>query len=313
MEIISNYIELHYYLKQHGHAIDAKTLNKAEAEVLKIIEDVAEQLDIPVQTNILPRKEGGLEAFYEFITQPKNAAAFAAVATPAAVFFGKIISKVLSDVIADWIKTDKEMADLKKDQLRLQNQEIKKRLEAMEVNELESPEVQKDLDKLAINLAESNKVKIAKSNFYKRLSSEDKVIKFSTRVVNSDLEPLSQENAVPRLDFKKFIIDEAKIEPNYENDKEIPIVSPVLKNSKAYWRGVIKEKEKTFAMKDKRFQRDVVSRKYSFENGSILVCDLETKLSIDQEGNIKEKGYAVYNVTQVIYPTGEIIDVIYED
>lgn len=313
MQQVTKYIELHYYLKHHGHAMDAKTLNKAEAEVLKIIADIAKQLDIKIQTNALPKKEGGLEAFYEFITQPNNAAAFASVATPLAMFFGPIVSRILSDVIADKIKTDKETEELKKKNLRLQNEKLAKEISNLDKNEIESPEAQKKLDTLAINLAESNKIKIAKSNFYRQIKSEAKVIQFSTRIVNSDFEPISKENVVPRRDFDKFIINEALIEPSYENDKEIPIVAPVLKNSKAYWRGVINEKEKTFAMEDKRFQRDVVSRKYSFENGSILVCDLETRLSIDNEGNLKEKGYAVYNVTQVIYPTGEIIDVLYND
>lgn len=313
MEQIKNYVELHYYLEQHGHAMDAKNLNQSEAEVLKIIDNVSKQLNLKLQTNSLPKKEGGLESFFEFITKSENAQMVLAVGTPMAIFFGKIISKVLSDVISDKIKTDKESEDLKKENLRLRNEKIKKEISEIGKEKIESPELNQLLNELAINLSEANKVKIAKSNLYRNLKSESKVIKFSTRVVNSDLEPLSKENTVPRKDFDKFIIDEAEIEPNYENDIEIPVVAPILKNSRTYWQGIIKGQQKGFAMKDKKFQRAVVQRKFSFENGSVLVCDLETKLSMDSEGEIKEKSYAAYNISQVIYPTGEIIDVIYDE
>lgn len=313
MEIVSNYIELHYYLEQHGHAMDAKILNKAESEVLKIVDDIADQLKIPIRTNVLPKKEGGLEIFYEFLTHPSTAQTAFAIGTPLAIFFGRIVSKVLSDVIANRINTDKEVEELKKENLRLQNEKLAKEISQFDLSEMEAPQSQEKLNNLAINLAETNKVKIAKSNFYRKISSESKVIKFSTRVVNSDLEPISEENIVPRSDFKKFIIDEAVVEPSYENNTEVPIVAPVLKDSKAYWRGVIHNKEKTFAMKDKEFQRDVIARKYSFENGSILIADVETKLSIDQDGNLKEKGYSVYNVSQIIYPDGEVIDIMKDD
>lgn len=316
MELTTNYIELHYYLEQHGHAMDAKKLNKAEFEVLKIIEDIAKQLDVKLQTNVLPKKEGGIESFYEFITKPENgqvALAIGAIGLPISNFLSKIVSKVLSDVIANKIKTDSETEELKKENLRLQNEKLKQEIANLKPEEINSPQSEELFDNLAMNLAETNKVKIAKSNFYKQIKSESKVIKFSTRVVNSDLEPLTKENTVPRVDFNKFIIEEADIEPDYKANIEVPIVAPVLKNSKAYWRGVINEKENSFAMKDKDFQKAVVARKFSFENGSILVCDLETRLSIDKEGNLKVKGHSVYNVSQVIYPTGEIIDIIYDD
>tara|TARA_R100000655_G_scaffold108847_1_gene161749 strand:+ start:628 stop:1566 length:939 start_codon:yes stop_codon:yes gene_type:complete len=303
-----NYLELHFYLENHDHTLNAKLFNLAEAEFIKIVEEVAKILKIEVKTNVLPRKEGGLETFYEFVTAPENESI-----RNIAVYFGGLISKILADVVANNIKTDTETEKLKKQKLELEIEKLKKELEEIDLKKEHSPEVINLKDRLALYAAETNKVKVSKSNFYRFLNSEDKIIRFATRQVNADLEPLEKENVVPKKDFSKFIINEADIEPDFKNNVEIEIVSPVLKRSRANWRGIYNDKAFNFKMKDKRFQQMVIQKNLNFSSGTLLICDLELKQKLDSEGEVKIKGHEVYNVIQIVYPDGEVIDIIYDE
>lgn len=305
-----NYLELHYYLQEHGHAMDARVLNKAEAEFIKIANEVAELLGLQVTTNSLPKKEGGLETYYEFIV---GAPGLTLMATAIGSFFGTILKTVIADVIADKIKSDSQTEKLKKENLKLEIELKKRQLESFDTTEKESLDFKSIKNELAILIAETNKVKIAKSNFYRNVSREKKVYQFATREVDQNLEPVTPESIIPREHFSKFIIEEADIEPDYKNQIELEVVSPVLKKSRAKWRGIYMEKAFNFKMQDKEFQQLVIQKNLSFSSGTILICDLEIKQKLDTDGDIKIKGYEVYDVTQIIYSDGEVIDIKHDE
>src|SRR5690606_12854774 len=226
-------------------------------------------------------------------------------------FIGTIIGSVISDVIADWIKTDSKLEELKKENLQIENEILKKKLAELEDKNEGNPELIEILKQLAIILAENNKVKIAKSNFYKNLKADTRVVRFGTQRVDRNLAAISRENVVPREDFSKFIIEELDVEPDYLEQVPIEIISPVLDNSRKHWRGVYNDIAFNFAMKDRDFQNMVVQRNLKFSNGTYIIADLEMKQRIDNEGELKVKGRDVYSVSQIIYPDGDKIDIIH--
>jgi len=67
-------IQLHYYLADGAHAMNAHVRNKCEAEMLAAIQYVLEQLAIDVQIETSAYTEGGLIEHWRFVTKPENAA-----------------------------------------------------------------------------------------------------------------------------------------------------------------------------------------------------------------------------------------------
>ena len=126
--------------------------------------------------------------------------------------------------------------------------------------------------------------------------------------MNENYEPISQEKIVPRKDFKYFIIKEAEIESDYQYNIELEIVSPVLKRSRLNWRALYNGEQITFTLKDENFRNLITNKNLQFSNGTKIVCELETKQKMNDEGEILTAGRAVYNVTKIIYADGTKVD-----
>ena len=45
-------LQLHYYLSEHSHSMDAKIYNNVESELLKVIDEVARILDLEISIEI---------------------------------------------------------------------------------------------------------------------------------------------------------------------------------------------------------------------------------------------------------------------
>jgi hypothetical protein len=303
-------LQLHYYLSGHSHSMDAKIYNKVESELLKIIEEVSNVLDLEILIEIQALEEGGLKAIYKFLNKKKTKRQIVIIGT----FFAGIVANVMSDVISDKIKTDPEMEKLKKEKIELEIQKLKKELKTdLEIDFKEdkkdqieiSPEL---IENLSVYISEINKVKISKSKFYDLLTKESKIEKVSTQELNENYEPISQEKIVPRKDFKYFIINEAEIESDYQYNIELEIVSPVLKRSKLNWRALYNGEQITFKLKDENFRNLITNKNLQFSNGTKIVCELETKQKMNDEGEIFTAGRTVYNVTKIIYTDGTKVD-----
>lgn len=59
-------IELHYYLKDSEHSMDAVLRNRCEAELLAIFQEVASTLGVPVQIDAQALAEGGLREVWKW-------------------------------------------------------------------------------------------------------------------------------------------------------------------------------------------------------------------------------------------------------
>lgn len=300
-------LQLHYYLSNHSHSMDAKIYNKVESELLKIIEEVSRVLDLEISIEIQALEEGGLKAIYKFLNKKKNKRQIVIIGT----FFAGIVATIMSDVISDKIKTDPEMEKLKKEKIELEIQKLKKELKSDVEIEFKENELVIDkefIENLSIYISEINKVKISKSKFYELLTKENKIEKVSTQELNENYEPISEEKIVPRKDFKFFIINEAEIEADYQYFVELEIISPVLKKSKLNWRALYNGEQITFSLNDENFKNLVTNKNLQFSNGTKIICELETKQKMNDDGEILSAGRTVYNVTKIIYSDGTIVD-----
>ncbi len=300
-------LQLHYYLSGHSHSMDAKIYNKVESELLKIIEEVSRVLDLEISVEIQALEEGGLKAIYKFLNKKKNKRQIVIIGT----FFAGIVATIMSDVISDKIKTDPEMEKLKKDKIELEIQKLKKELKSdVEINFKENELIidKEFIENLSMYISEINKIKISKSKFYELLTKENRIEKVSTQELNENYEPISEEKIVPRKDFKLFIINEAEIEADYQYFVELEIISPVLKKSKLNWRALYNGEQITFSLNDENFKNLVTNKNLQFSNGTKIICELETKQKMNDDGEILSAGRTVYNVTKIIYSDGTIVD-----
>lgn len=306
----TEYLQLHYYLSDNEHSMDAKVFNKVESELLKIIGEVTKILDLELSIEVQALEEGGLKAIYKFLNKKKNKRNIVIVGT----FFAGIIATVMSDVISQKINSDPEMERLKKQKIELEIQKLKKELNSEETENTGNNETlvinQEFINSISIYISELNKVKISKSKFYENLLNVGKVDKVSTQELDENLEPKAGEKIVPRKDFNLFIIKDKDIDPDYENDVILEIVSPVLRKSKMSWKALLNGEQITFVLKDDNFKNLIVSKNLQFSNGTKIICDLETKQKMNDDGEILKTGRAVYNVSQIVYKDGDIIDII---
>jgi hypothetical protein len=306
----TEYLQLHYYLSDNEHSMDAKVFNKVESELLKIVGEVTKILDLEVSIEVQALEEGGLKAIYKFLNKKKNKRKIVIVGT----FFAGIIATIMSDVISQKINSDPEMERLKKQKIELEIQKLKKELNTEETENTKDDETfvinQEFINSISIYISELNQVKISKSKFYENLLSVGKVDKVSTQELDENLEPKAVEKIVPRKDFNLFIVKDKDIDPDYENDVTLEIVSPVLRKSRMSWKALLDGEQITFVLKDDVFKNLIISKNLQFSNGTKIICDLETKQKMNDDGEILKTGRTVYNVSQIVYKDGDIIDII---
>lgn len=287
------YLQLHYYLIEDFHSMDAFIKNKAESEILKLFKEITELLEIEdeISFETVALEEGGIKAFYKLKKKTRNRI------KQVAIFLGGILSVIISDVVSDKLKVDSEYEDLKKEELILNIKKLKRDLETEETSENQKTLI---IENLSIYLSETNKIKIFKSNFYSTLLKEPKIEKVSTQFLDSEKKPITIEKIVPRDDFHKFIIHNIDVEPNYNPEKLVEIVSPVLKKGNLKWKGIYDEKPVNFNLKDNEFLHSVISGQVSFSSGTTIKCDIEFEQTMNDDGEIAVSGINVYNVTDII-------------
>lgn len=295
-------LQLHYYLAENLHSMNAKTYNKVETEFLKIVEEISKILDINVSTEIQALEEGGIKAIYKFFLKKKNKRTLKLVMS----YFAGIVSVVIADVISDEIKSNPEYEKLEMEKIRLEVEKLKKELKEDKEQEEKNKEL---IDSMAIYISEANKIKLSKSKLYDSLQKEKRIEKFSVQELDFNFKPKSKENFVPRKDFEKFIINDLIVDSDYKYDVTLEIISPVLNQSKYSWRALYEDKVILFNLKDDSFKNDIISKGLQFSNGTKLVCELDIKQKINDEGEIVPSKYLVYNVSQIIYTDGITVDV----
>ncbi|MFB9053122.1 hypothetical protein ACFFVB_08510 [Formosa undariae] len=298
-------LQIHYYLEENSHSMNALILNKAEDEILKIFDEISTTLGVQIVTETQALEEGGIKAIYKFLVKNKSREKAVVIG----IFLANIAGTVISDVVSENIKTDAEFEQLKKEKITLEIEKLKNELAETNENYIydENSQLIKDV---SIYISEKNKVKISKSNFYKNIKKESKIQKVSTQRLNYQYQPISSEKIVSRQDFEDFIIDEASIEDDYQEQTTIEIVSPVLTENKSKWKAIYNDKDISFTLKDKNFKKMIASKNLSFSNGTKIICDLETRQKMNSEGDIIIGARSVYSVSAIIYSDGTKVDII---
>ncbi|MFC0186170.1 hypothetical protein ACFFJX_28550 [Pseudarcicella hirudinis] len=107
-----NLLELHYYLDDNSHSMNAIVKNKSEAELIKLFFEVSNLLDLDITLEFEALKEGGIKDIIKYFKKKKNKQALM-------IFFGTIISNVLINITSDYFIKDKELEELNKEEKRL--------------------------------------------------------------------------------------------------------------------------------------------------------------------------------------------------
>lgn len=299
-------LQVHYYLTNQSHSMNSITLNKAESEILKIVYEISKILEIDIIAETHALEEGGIKAIYKFLTKKKTKKKFGKLS----IYLAGIASAIITQVISENISSDSEFDKLKKQELKLRIEKLKKELNENELEEINEDNI-KIIQNISVYISETNKVKISKSNFYKNLLGEDKIQMVSTQRLDNNLEPISKEQVVPRKHFEKFIIDDTSIEEDYKEQIELEIVSPVLRGNSLKWKAIYNGENINFTLKDDNFKNLVLTKNLSFSNGTKMICDLETKQKMTSDGEIKNGARSVYDVSAIIYTDGTKVDIIH--
>jgi hypothetical protein len=281
MEIVDK-LELHYYLRNENHQIDALIRNKCEAELLAIIYEVSSILDVDVKVIAEAVKEGGFREFWKFIQGNTNSITIALLAI-----------QILVTLVPQVLESEKEQLEKELNLLEIEETKLSiKKLQSEIKNSSSSPKLVK---KVVKELSNNLKIIKRKSNFYSVLRSYNNVNKISFSLFDVHAKPLSEERSVSKVDFSKFILSSNKLK-SQEIETEIEIISPVLKEGRYKWRGIYNELPISFDMLDLDFKDTVLLENIPFRHGTVITCVLKIKRELDEIGDIKIKGYSVTTV-----------------
>ncbi len=256
-------MQVHYYFDDESHSMNALVRNRAEKDLLEAIKRVGEVAETEFLIETKAYTEGGLIETLVLV---------GIVGIGTARFFGPAINGVLQH----YLTRDKEYNDLKKQKL------------FQEVKGLELANQQKELE--LQQLFEDKQTIRHVSNYYKKIEAYPKVKSIGYRHVGD-----AEEIIVSREQFNDFILvdDTTVIE---DDEAEIEIISPVLKEGKYKWRGKYEGEKIDFSMGDSKFKQDVIDRKHTFSNGVTIQACLQITITYDEFGDEKRKSYSVKKV-----------------
>lgn len=281
----SNTLELHYYLKDNSHRMDAFTQNICEAQLLAITKELALRFNAEITIETCPLAEGGIRRWFKIISDSENkkAAITSAIITALLIVLittplSTTVSKVTEKVI-ERIFEDKELKELEKQKLKLEIEKLRKEIE---INNLQ-------LDQNTI-------IKKRRSNFYESLQKDYKIDQVAFILEDEENIPIAKENIVIRSDFNDFILVSDELDPIERDNAIIEIISPVLKKGNFRWIGILNGEQVIFNMKSNEFKTLVQTGKIEFKNGSSINCLLTIRKKIDNEGNEKIIGYDIMRV-----------------
>ncbi|CAM3816975.1 hypothetical protein [Arcobacter cloacae] len=264
-------LEIHYYLTDGSHSMNAFVRNKAEKDLLDALRKIGELLDSELEIETEAYQEGGLK---ELILIG---------------FLGTLhyLSPSINDIITHYTTKDAVVEELDK---KIKEETLKN----LQLNNKQKElELEKDIDKKLENKLVQKYI----SNFYKKIDDYKKVEKIGFK----DLTNNSKEIIVERQYFKNFILED-NVTIEEDDEAMIEIISPVLKEGKYNWRGKYKSEKIDFSMGDTKFKQEVIEGKHTFLNGSLILSSLHIKITFDEFGDEKRKNYSV----QKVYGTQEI-------
>ncbi len=281
----ANTIEIHYWLNDGSHTMDANVFNKCEYELLGIIKEVSSALKVQIEIETMPLGEGGLKAWLKCHEVTGNQIILSVVLflcteivfTPVTTTLDYLTKKVLEYYFEDpeikALENEKKKEELKLDIAKLKRQ-----------------------SQLLCDSINENKIKKKKSNYYEAACKCKKIEKISISLTDTYKTNHLNPKDVLAKDFPLYIMTSDVIEPDNDEQAIIEIVSPVLKKGKYMWVGIYNGTVIQFKMKSDEFKTLVQTGQIPFKNGSSIQCHLITNKKINNEGEIIITGYEVIAV-----------------
>ena len=253
---------IHYYLNDDSHSMNAFVRNAMEKDFLSIVNTISCSLNLKIELESRAAKEGGFIEILDIIeAHPVSSTIIVSSA-------GYAIKRFLEYLLTGAYKKNK----LENEKLELEILKLKKESASIDENQLEQ--------KLARPI----------SNYYAKIEKYEKIraVGFGNEVNN--------EYVVQRDEFRNFILIDDK-EEEVDDDANIEIISPVLKEGRYKWRGIYKNESIDFSMGDSKFKNDIIDGRYDFGNGSFINCQLFITKTYDEFGNeCKNRSYRVAKV-----------------
>lgn len=275
-------IEMHYYLPNKSHSMNAIVRNKCEAELLALFIEAANTLGVQFELESQAYIEGGLKEIWKALGDNNNQITILLI----------IITILLSRIPV----ADPEREALDTELTKLQIQEKKLQIKKLR-DELGQEAPNPNLTEKAVSVLNKNpKIVVRRSNFYKHLSAYPKVKSVSVTPFNFNNQPSHDEETVPRNEFSKFILRSHAFPAMVTDDAIIEIISPVLKEGKYKWKGIFQDESLSFTMLDYEFQGLVLREEITFQHGTYIECVLNQHRKLDEVGEIIVTGYTVTTV-----------------
>lgn len=252
---------VHYYLADDSHSMNTFIRNSIEKDFLNIINIISSILNVEIKLESKVPEKGGFIEFLDIIESHPVASTLFTYTVDKIV---RLIKYILS-------------GEYKKGKLELKKLE----LEILKLKNEQTEQTDKQLEQ---------KVARPLSNYYTKIEKYEKIeaVGFGKTI--------DDEHLVNRVEFKNFILSDDK-EIEIDDDANIELISPVLKDGKHKWRGIYKGEKIDFSMGDSKFKNDVIDGRYDFGNGSFISCQLQITKTYDDFGN--ESKNRIYRVTKV--------------
>lgn len=263
-ENLSQKFQVHYYLDDESHSMNAFVRNRAEKDLLEAVKRILELTEIVSEIETEAYREGGLIETLNIVIPTIGAVV---------VFLSPAINEILKHHF-----TKNKFDDAIKEET-LKNLKLDSSIKELDYGE----KWQKAL--------EDKIVRRHVSNYYTKLNAYEKVDKVGFK----NLTARTDELVIPRSKFKDFILQEDKTVIE-DDDAEIEIISPVLKEGTFNWRGTYKKDRIDFSMGDSKFKAEVIKGKHQFANGFVMNCQLQITTIFDEFGDEKRRSYSVRKV-----------------
>lgn len=274
-------IELHYYFSDSSHSMNASILNKCEQSLLGIFKEISSILNARLQIEAEALKEGGLVARY--------------VARGRSELLRSVSLSVFQYVLPLELDIERTINEEDKDELKLNIERLRR-----EIREHEKDHFNK-IDTTNLESIFRNNLKIIKlkSNFYRQLSSSEKVTKFSVQPINFEGKLSGKPVVVARKQFDTFMLVADTLKPETDKKAIIEVISPVLSTGSYKWKGIYAKTGRviSFAMRDLDFKEEVIKQSIPFKNGTQIQCVLESSRKLNEFGEQVVTGYSVLTVT----------------
>ena len=286
-------LNIHYYLSDGTHQLDAFIHNDCERAFLNITKEVASKFGVKIEVKAFAKKEGGLQDFFQLAASTSST--WLPIMTSLCIL---IIGKLMPQKHKD--KLDKEEQKIRIERAKIELEQAKKA--AIEEQKEKNPKSTIDIEKVIDFLLDENlKIRKQQSNFFAKIMQVPQISQIDINLKYSKEPEFVKTYSVLREDFEQYILQTDTLESEIDNNAEIEIISPVLRTQGRYsWKGIyVKSNEIIdFKMADKDFKREIEDDGISFQHGTFLSCELEIQRKLNEDGKIIISGYKVLTVYQ---------------